>query len=109
MDFMPTIDPALSAGVWAIIFVLRGLVPSKIVNIDGKEVLWSMAVVASAIALVGRGDLNDAVSLQDFATIILSIATTAAGAVLTDGAAKMSGLSTTLRKAVTLGGRTNTP
>ncbi len=107
MDIL--VDPAISVAVWGVIFVLRGLVPAKLVSIDGKETLWTMAVAGAALVLVARGDFNDLDTVQDIASSILSVFTTAAGAVLTDGAAKKAGLSESMRRVVTLGGRTNAP
>lgn len=107
MDIL--VDPAISVAVWAVIFVLRGLIPAKLISIDGKETLWTMAVAGAALVLMARGDFNDLNTAQEIATAILSVFTTAAGAVLTDGAAKKAGLSESMRKVVTLGGRTNTP
>lgn len=103
------IDPVLMGMVWATIFVLRGLIPERLISIDGKATLWGMALVGSVLALAANGTFNGLETTQEVAGAVLAVFATTAGAIMADGAAKYSGLSETLREVVTLGGRTNTP
>lgn len=109
MEILPTIDPALMGAIWGIILVVRGIIPDRFISIDGKETIWTIALVASAIALTAKGEFEGVNDLQGVAQAVTTTFVTAAGAILTDGAAKASGLSETLRNVVTIGGRTNTP
>jgi len=109
VEILPDVDPAVSMAIWAIVLVIRGLIPANIIDIDGKQIIWTMVLLATVIVLAGRGEYNEINDVQTAANAVLTTLIIAAGAILTDGAAKRSGLSDTLRIPATLDGHTNTP
>ncbi len=93
------------AAVYAIVEVIRGLLPAQWLSIDGKIRVWILVTVAS-VAVVFQGD-PPVVDTQDFLDIGVDVISLAIAAIVANGAVASSGLKTVVRKVATLGGTTN--
>lgn len=101
------IDPAVAAAIWATVFVLRGLVPKGVVNLDGKMVIYGLVLVASVFYWYQNAEDNTPNDTEAVVEAAITVFTMAIGAVMINGAATASGLSPVLRKVVTVNGKLN--
>lgn len=101
------IDPAVAAAIWATVFVLRGLIPKGVVNLDGKVVIYGLVLVASVFYWYQTAEDNTPNDTEAVVEAVITILTTGIGAIMLNGAASASGLSPVLRRVVTINGKIN--
>ena len=103
------IDPAVAAAIWATVFVIRGLIPKGVVNLDGKMVIYGLVLVASVVWWYQNSEDNTPDDADAWIEAGLSIVTNAVGAIVINGGMSASGLGGALRKVVTVNGKANAP
>jgi hypothetical protein len=103
------VDPLMIASVWAMVFLIRARIPAGLINLDGVGRMWGLVLVASTV--VYAQSLNGVYPDDITSGLVdaLNVLVLAGAAIVADGGAKMSGLSETLRKYVTIGVKSNQP
>lgn len=102
---MPEIDPAQVIAVFAIVEVIRGLLPSRWLKIDGRIRVWTLVLAASVVIIVRIAP--EPSNIKDLLNIAGDVLMLAVASVVANGAVVGSGLKEPVRKVVTIGGRIN--